>query len=335
MIDCRSAEACLPRKLEQVENFRLTVFRAVAEEMSFRKASEVLHLSQPAVSQQIRALEEDTGVQLFDRTAGDGHGSQIALTQAGRVLLGYANASAEMLQKAQRELAALNQAVVGELRLGASTTVAQYVLPRILGAFLKQHPEVHLSLISGNTEFIAAAIAEGKIALGIIEGPAMRRGLKLERMTQDEMVLIVSPRHPWAGPRRSLPNTITPAELTKGRLLLRERGSGSRRVVERALKTVGLSLQSLRVLMELDSTEAIISGVEAGLGVGFVSRSALNKVLRLGTVQTVSVEGLKILRNFSFIQVAGIEPSAAVAAFQRFALASAASTGDQADKQSL
>jgi DNA-binding transcriptional LysR family regulator len=303
--------------------------------MSFRKASEVLHLSQPAVSQQIRALEEDIGVRLFDRTAGNGQGSQIALTRAGRVLLGYATAAAEMMQKAQRELAALNQKVTGELRLGASTTIAQYVLPRILGAFLKEHPEVHLSLISGNTEFIAAAIVEGRVALGIIEGPAMRRGLKMERMMQDEMVLIASPLHPWSGPRKNLPNTITPAELTKGSLLLRERGSGSRRVVERALKSVGLSLQSLRVLMELDSTEAIISGVEADLGVGFVSRCALNKVLRLGTVRTVSVEGLKVLRDFSFIRLAGTESTGTVAAFKRYALTSAAVAGNGADKEKL
>ena len=303
--------------------------------MSFRKASEVLHLSQPAVSQQIRALEEEAGAQLFDRTGGDRHGSQIAITESGRVLLEYAKAAARLMDKAQRDLAALNHGVAGELHLGASTTVAQYVLPRILGAFLRQHPEVHLSLISGNTEFIAAAIADAKIALGIIEGPPMHRGLKLHTMMQDEMVLIVSPEHEWAGPRRSAPNTITPAELQKGPLLLRERGSGSRRVVERALKQVGLPLKSLRVLMELDSTEAIISGVEANLGVGFVSSSALKKVLQLGTVRTVAVKGLSILRDFSFIRLAGTEPSAAVVAFERFALAAAASAYDSPDKNSL
>jgi len=324
-----------PSRWESVENFRLRVFRAVAEEMSFRKASEVLHLSQPAVSQQIRALEEDLGVQLFDRMAASRHGSQIALTPAGYVLLRHATAVAEIMKKAQQEMAALTQGVSGELQLGASTTVAQYVLPKILGAFLRQHPEVHLSSISGNTEFIATALAEGKIALGIIEGPAMRRGLKIERLMEDEMVLIVSPEHPWVDSQRSGVNTITPAELAKWPLLMRERGSGSRRVVERALKSVGLPLQSLRILMDLDSTEAIISGVEANLGVGFVSRSALCKVLRLGTVRTVSVEGLRILRNFSFIRLSGTEPTKAVAAFQRFAMASAKVEAGLGDKKNL
>jgi DNA-binding transcriptional LysR family regulator len=105
-------------------------------------------------------------------------------------------------------------------------------------------------------------------------------------------------------------------------LLLRERGSGSRRVVERALKKVGLPLRSLRVAMELDSTEAIISGVEAELGVGFVSRCAVNKVLRLGLVRIAEVEGLKIERDFSFVRLAGAEPGGASSSFQRFAMAS-------------
>ncbi|HXC95628.1 MAG TPA: LysR substrate-binding domain-containing protein [Edaphobacter sp.] len=294
------------------------MFRTVAEKVSFRKAAEALHLSQPAVSQHIRALEEEAGVRLFDRARGDGHGSQISLTEAGRILLGYAESAAEIVAEAQRALMALNDEVVGELRLGASTTVAQYVLPRILGAFLKQYPQVKLSLVSGNTEHIVEAVAEEQVELGIIEGPAMRRDVKTQRMMQDEMVLIVSPNHSWAG-RKLQP--IAPAELEKVPLLLREKGSGSRRVVEQALKKRRLPLRSLRIAMELDSTEAIISGVEAELGVGFVSRCAVNKVLRLGSVQIVPVEGLEILRDFSFVWLVGTEATGTSAAFQRFALA--------------
>jgi DNA-binding transcriptional LysR family regulator len=231
------------------------------------------------------------------------------------VLLGYAAAAAETMAEAQRALAALNDDVIGELRLGASTTVAQYVLPRILGAFLRQYPHVHLSVMSGNTERIAEAVAEERITLGIIEGPAMRRDVKTERMVQDEMVLIVAPGHAWA--RTGI---IVPADLAKAPMLMRERGSGSRRVVERSLKKAGFPLRSLRVVMELDSTEAIISGVEAELGVGFVSRCAIGKVLRLGTVRTVSVKGLEVVRDFSFIRTAGSEATGAAAAFQRFAM---------------
>ena len=299
-----------------MENFRLRVFRAVAEELSFRKAAEALHLSQPAVSQHVRALEEESGVQLFDRARGAGHGSQISLTEAGRVLLKYASAAAETMVEARRALSALNDETVGELRLGASTTVAQYLLPRILGAFLKQYPQVKLSLVSGNTEKIVEAVAEKKISLGIIEGPAMRREVKTERMAQDEMVLIVSPDHAWVTRKGA---AIERKELAKVPLLLRERGSGSRRVVERALKKLGLPLRSLQVAMELDSTEAIISGVEAELGVGFVSLWALGKALRLGTVKVVAVKGLEIRRDFSFAWLAGAEMTGAAAAFRRFA----------------
>jgi LysR family transcriptional regulator, transcriptional activator of the cysJI operon len=302
---------------EGLENFRLRVFRAVAEELSFRKAAEVLHLSQPAVSQHVRALEEEAGVQLFDRARGAGHGSQISLTEAGRVLLGYANAAAEMMVEARRSLAALNDEADGPLKLGASTTVAQYLLPRILGAFLKQYPQVKLSLVSGNTEQIVEAVAEKKVALGIIEGPAMRRDVKTDRMAQDEMVLIVSPNHAWALRKG---RAIEGAELAKAPLLLRERGSGSRRVVERALKRIGFPLRSLQVAFELDSTEAIISGVEAELGVGFVSLWALGKALRLGTVKVVGVKGLEMRRDFSFARLAGAEMTGAAAAFQRFAM---------------
>ncbi len=308
--------------MNPLENFRLAVFRTVSQEMSFRKAAEVLHLSQPAVSQQIRALEQEAGVRLFDRASGEGHGTQIALTEAGRTLLRYADTAAHTMDEARQALAALNQSVAGNLKLGASTTVAQYVLPRILGAFLREYPHVRLSLISGNTEHIADAVLEGQIALGIIEGPAMRRGLRTERLVPDEMVLIVGPQHAWAS-RKASP--VTPIDLLQVPLLLRERGSGSRRVVERALKAAGLTLRSLQIVMELDSTEAILSGVAAGLGVGFVSRSAIGKDLRLDTLRIVPVAGLEILRDFSFIRLAGSELSAPAAAFQHFAIATTAS----------
>jgi DNA-binding transcriptional LysR family regulator len=163
-------------------------------------------------------------------------------------------------------------------------------------------------------------VAEKRVELGIIEGPAMRRDVKTERMVEDEMVLIVSPNHAWATRKGG---TIAPVELARVPLLLRERGSGSRRVVERALKKLGLPLRSLKVAMELDSTEAIISGVEAELGVGFVSRCAVGKVLRLGSVKVVDVKGLEILRDFSFVRLSGTESTGAAASFQRFAMGTA------------
>jgi len=301
-----------------MENFRLRVFREVAAQMSFRKAAEVLRLSQPAVSQQIHALEEEAGARLFDR-----QGNQIVLTEAGGVLLGYARQAAVLMEEAVGELAALKHALGGELRLGASTTIAQYILPRMLGAFHRQHPGVRLSLVSGNTEEIVELVVDEKVALGLIEGPAMRRGLKTEPLMRDAMVLIVGAKHSWAARGKKADGagraSISLEELAKQPLLLRERGSGSRRIVERALRQAGVVLKELTVAMELDSTEAIVSGVEAGLGVGFVSSAAIGKELRLGTVRMMGVEGVEIERDFSFVHLAGEEPAGAAAAFRRFA----------------
>ncbi len=294
-----------------MENFRLKVFRTVAEQLSFRKAAELLHLSQPAISQHIHALEEQAGLRLFDRA---GAGNRVTLTSAGRVLLDYAQQAAHTMAEAEQALAGLKGVVSGELRLGASTTVAQYILPRMLGAFLKQYPLVRLSVISGNTEQVVQYLADAKIALGLIEGPALRRDMKTERLLEDRMILIVAANHIWARTRR-----IALDDLRQVPLLMREPGSGSRRVVEQALKRSGLRPGQLRIAMELDSTEAIVSGVEVGLGVGFVSQWAIGKAVRLGTIVPVRVDGLHILRDFSFLRPAGPEPGGTVGAFRRFA----------------
>jgi DNA-binding transcriptional LysR family regulator len=296
-----------------MEKFRLRVFRTVAYHASYRRAAEELHLSQPAVSQQIQALEEELGVSLFDRS-----GVRVRLTEPGTVLLRYALRGARLAEEALAAVGRVQGETGGELRLGASTTVAQYVLPRMLGAFQKQHPRVELSVVSGNTERIVAALHGNEIVLGIIEGPASSREIHKQKFLEDRMVLIMPRKHPWAG-RESLP----PEALTEMPLLMRERGSGSRRVVELALRRGGLKQRQLHIAMELDSTEAILSGVEAGLGVGFVSQWAIGKELRLGTVKTVAVEGLDMRRDFTLIRHLGPAPDGAAGAFERFALAEA------------
>ena len=293
-----------------MENFRLKVFRLVAEQESFRKAAERLNLSQPAVSQNIHALEEELGVTLFDRS-----GNRVRLTQAGILLLKYARRNAQLAREALEALAKLEGQPRGELRLGASTTVAQYILPRMLGAFQKQYPQISLSVMSGNTEHVVELLLRGEIASGIIEGPASSRELRKRRFLEDHMVLIVPRGHTWARLRE-----IPIESLKDVPLLMRELGSGSRRVVELALKRAGLKLGSLKVAMDLDSTEAIVSGVEAGLGVGFVSQWAIGKEVRLGTVKPVRVAGLEIVRDLTLIQRSGPSPDGAAGAFERFAL---------------
>jgi DNA-binding transcriptional LysR family regulator len=294
-----------------MENFRLTVFRAVADQASFRKASEFLHLSQPAVSQHIHALEEELGCRLFDRS-----GTRTSLTPAGKLLLKYAERSARVLDEAKSALAKLDGEVSGELRLGASTTVAQYILPRILGAFLKDNPKVTLSVVSGNTEEIVALLLNGSIMLGMIEGPPRSKEVHVEKFLDDRMVLIAPASHEWSGM-----GGVPLAALAEVPLLLREQGSGSRRVVEQALKKAGLSPNKLQIRMELDSTEAIVSGVEAGLGLGFVSEWAIGKAVRLGTLARIRIENFEIRRDLTLIRKLGPAPEGVAATFHRFALA--------------
>jgi DNA-binding transcriptional LysR family regulator len=297
-----------------MENFRLKVFRAVAAHLSFRQASEQLNLSQPAVSQQIHALEEELAVTLFHRGNG-----RVRLTAEGVVLLKYAQRGARLAAEAVAALARVHGEPAGDLHIGASTTVAQYILPRILGAFQKQHPHIALSVTSGNTGNIVAGLLAGGAAIAIIEGPASSRDVHKERFLQDRMVLIVPRTHAWA----ALPD-IPLHSLTTAPLLMREQGSGSRRVVELALKRQGLQLRQLNIVMNLDSTEAIVSGVEAGLGIGFVSRWAIGKELRLGTLKTVRVQGLDIVRDLTLIRRSGAPLHRPAAAFERFALQEAA-----------
>jgi DNA-binding transcriptional LysR family regulator len=304
-----------------LENYRVQVFRAVAEEKSFRRAAEKLHISQPSTSQHVQLLEEELGVRLLDR-APIRHTTGILLTPAGEILLAFARQASRQSQRVIAQLAALEGQSGGQLRLAASTTVAQYILPRILGPFLKQNPRVELTVKSANTEQVTAWVVAGEVGLGLIEGPPTQKEVAVDSFLEDHLPLIVSRNHPWTA-LTSIPLSMLATEP----MLMREQGSGTRHVIEQALRRAGLRLNQLQLAMELDSTEAIVSGVEAGLGVGFVSDLAIRKELRLKTLATVQVTGLAIRRDFSIIRPAGPVAMGAVAAFRSFALDQAESPG--------
>ena len=299
-----------------MENFRLKVFRIVAAEASFRRAAERLHLSQPAVSQQIHALEEELGTPLFDRRNG-----RVRLTEAGAVLLGYAQKGARLAEEAMAALEQSRGETLGELRLGASMTVTQYILPRLLGPFLRRHPGVKVSIRSANTERVVEALNSGEISLAIIEGPASSREVFRQRILEDRMVLIVGRRFSW--PKAS---PVRARDLVEVPLLLRERGSGSRRVVELALRRAGLRHRDLTVAMELDSIGAIVSAVEEGLGAAIVSEWSIGKEVKLGTVRVVPVEDMEIRRDITLIRAFGPIPDGPPGAFERFLMAEAAAS---------
>lgn len=292
-----------------IENFRLRVFRIVAKHLNFSRAAEELLLTQPAVTQQIKALEDELGVSLFDRGGG-----RIQLTPGGQALVPFANRIKVISEEAVRAVAAAYGEQSGDLALGASQTIAHYLLPALIAAFRKSHPKVRVTALGGNTDTILEALVAGRIQLALIEGPEQRKDLHIEAFMEDHMVLVVPAGHEWAG------QEVTAEMIKKEPLLMREFGSGSRRVVEQALSANGLKAKYIRVSMEFDSTEGLLSAVEAGLGVTFVSRWAVRNQLALGTLKLAYVRELKLSRWFSLARPSGPEPGGNVEAFRALLL---------------
>ena len=292
-----------------MENFRLKVFRAVSRHLNFSRAAEELLLSQPAVTQQIKALEDEYGVPLFDRAGG-----RITLTAAGKSLVPYAHKLKALSDEAYEAVTSAAGERGGNLALGASQTIAQYLLPTLVAAFLRENPRVALTAVSGNTDQMLEALAAHRIQLALIEGPGLRKDFHIEPFMQDQMVLVVPASHEWAS------QEIPISALKQAPLLVREFGSGSRRVIEAALAKAGLKKKDLKTTMELDSTEGLLSAVEAGLGITFVSRWTIRNHLALGTLKIARVKGLHLSRKFSLAYPNGPEPAGNAGAFRQFIL---------------
>jgi DNA-binding transcriptional LysR family regulator len=305
-----------------IENFRLRVFRTVANHLNFSRAAEELLLTQPAVTQQIKALEDELGVSLFDRGGG-----RIVLTPGGAALLPFADKMKALGDEAVSAVAGAYGEHAGELAVGASQTIGQYLLPTFVAAFLRTYPKIRVTARSGNTDQMLESLVAGEIQIALIEGPEQRRDVHIEAFMEDHLVLVVPTTHGWAG------QEITLDDLKSQPLLMREFGSGSRRVVEHALGNAGLKMKELTLSMELDSNEGLLNAVEAGLGVTFVSRWAARNQLALGTLKLSRVAGLKLARSFSMAYPAGPEPTGSVGAFRGFLLAQALNAAPKPRKQ--
>ena len=230
-----------------MSDFRLKVFQSVAKNLSFTKASQELFVSQPAITKHIQELEACYQARLFDR-----QGNKISLTEAGKLLLEHSERILDAYKRLEYEMHLLHGDYIGELKLGASTTIAQYVLPPLLGNFIRKFPQVDLSLLNGNSREIETALQEHRIDLGLVEGIFRLPNLKYTTFLDDELVAIVH-----AQSKLSLPDEITPEDLQHIPLVLRERGSGTLDVFERALLQHSIKLSSLNVLMYLGGTESI------------------------------------------------------------------------------
>jgi DNA-binding transcriptional LysR family regulator len=281
-----------------IENFKLRVFRVVADTLNFRRAADELHLTQPAVTAQIKSLEESLGIALFDRIGRDIH-----LTPAGTTLLHYVRQIEAITNDAMAALAPFGGQEGVDLRIGASHTIAIYLLPKILSHLLSEWPKLRVHVIGGSTNEVLQALTTHQISVGLIEAPAFRPDLKTEVFAEDELALIVRPDHRWT--RKPM---LKAAELVQVPILLREEGSGMRRFVEEYLERNGVLRQQLQTPIDINSTEGIISAVEAGLGVGFAPCMALEKALHLGTVKTVQLDNGPIKRQLSIVLLNGPEP---------------------------
>ncbi len=292
-----------------MENFRLRVFRAVAQHLNFRVAAEELLLTQPAVTQQVKALELELSAPLFHRAAG-----KVTLTPAGEALLPFAERLSRLAGEAREAVSAASGAVDGHLQVGASQTIGQYLLPKLVSEFLREHPRVEITISGGNTHTVLEGLRAQRVQLALIEGPALGNDVQVRPFMADHMVCVVPAGHEWAD------HELTLKDLAQATLLTREQGSGSRRVVEHAIEAAGLRVKELKLGMTFDSTEGLLSAVEAGLGIAFVSRWAVRNQLALGTLRIARVCGLRLERMFSIAMPLGPEPTGTTGAFYRFVL---------------
>jgi len=281
-----------------MENFKLKVFRVLADTLNFRRAADELHLTQPAVTAQIKSLEESLGIALFDRI-----GRDIDLTPAGVTLLQYVRQIEAITNEATAALAPFGGQEEIELSIGASHTIAVYLLPKLLPLLLGDWPKLRVHVISGSTNDVLHALTAHQIRIGLIEAPAFRPDLKIEVFGEDELTVIIRPDHRW-----SRKPSLKAAELVQEQILLREEGSGMRRFAEEYLEQNGVLRQQLRTSIDINSTEGIITAVEAGLGVGFVPCLALEKALKLGSVKALALENGPIRRQLSIALLNGPVP---------------------------
>lgn len=274
-----------------MEDHKLKVFCTVAETKSFSRASEIIHLTQPAVSLQIQALEEIYETRLFDRSP-----NTISLTPAGEVLYRYAKEILSLYAAATKNIGDLTGLVKGSISIGASTTIGNHLLTPVLADFRKTHPKIKINLFVGNTKRIVEMLNAGNIDISLVEGDIAKQKLSVEKLIVDELVVIVSPQHPWAKKRE-----VSIFDITKEPFISREEGSGTRQIIEKYLHQHGISAGDMRISMMLGSTEAIKEAVEGGMGVSVVSRWAARKESKYGSLNLLSIREGKLLRDFSLI----------------------------------
>ncbi|MEZ2337516.1 LysR substrate-binding domain-containing protein [Mucilaginibacter sp. RCC_168] len=291
-------------------DFRLKVFYTVAQRLSFTKAAHELYITQPAVTKHIKELEQQLNIQLFKR-----NGNNIALTVAGKVLVQYAEKIFQTYTELETELAQLNNMEAGTLHIGASTTVAQTILPKILALFKKTYPDVTFNFIQGNTDHISQLILDEKIDVAIVEGAAHSPQLAYAPFAKDEIVLVTR-----ANNRLSKKQEINPKQLLEIPLVLREAGSGTLDVIFNALADIQINPKDLNIEIQLESSIAIKQYLLYSDTAAFLSIQSVLSELKYNELSIIEIKGMEIFRTFQFIQLHG-KNSKLIDLFKRFCLA--------------
>lgn len=278
-------------------DFRLRVFHTVAKRLSFTKAAEELYISQPAVTKHIHELEQQLGMALFERI-----GNKIKLTRAGMLVMHHAEIIFTDYRNLEYDVNQLKHMQGGLLPIGASTTIAQYLIPPLLAKFNQRYPDVKTSLTNGNTEQIEQALFEKTIQLGIIEGSSKNPLLKYVEFAKDEIVLVGNVKHQYG-----TGEPLTAADLKTIPLLMREHGSGTLEVITEELKRLKLKITDLNVAMYMGSTESIKSYLHHSPCAAFISLQAVQRELDLGEFTILPVKNFRLVRKLHFTYLQGLQ----------------------------
>ncbi|KYH34021.1 HTH-type transcriptional regulator CysL [Clostridium tepidiprofundi DSM 19306] len=271
-------------------DFKITTFLTVAKTKNFTRTADILHITQPAVSQHIKLLEHHYNVKLIYK-----NGRQMELTEEGKLLFNYA-LEMDRLSKMMESDIKNKSSIIKKYYIGATLTIGGYILPEIIGKHKSIYKNIDIMLYVENTESIMDKLFNGNISLGLVEGPFDRNKVKYTKLKDDELVLAVSKNHPFAQKC-----CVTIEDVLKERLILREKGSGTRKIFENALIKNGYCLENMNIYMEIGDITALISLVESNLGCTIISREAIRKSLMSGNLIEIPIKDFKILREFNFV----------------------------------
>ncbi|MBI5611526.1 MAG: LysR family transcriptional regulator [Gammaproteobacteria bacterium] len=297
---------------------QLKVFESVARHLNYTRAAEELHLTQPAVSMQVKQLEEGLGVALFEQL-----GKRIHLTEPGQEVLTYTRAVTQQLDELETVLNRIKGMSGGRLRISVATT-ANYFIPTLLGTFSRRFPDVTVTLDVTNRETLLRQLSENTVDLVIMGQPPAEADVEAKAFMDNPLVVVAPPDHPLAGKK-----TIPLARLQEETFLVREPGSGTRIAMERFFNERGMKLKTG---MEVGSNEAIKQSVQAGLGLGLLSRATIEQELALKRLAVLDVADFPIMRHWYVVHRKGKRLSAAAEAFEDYLLKETAGRSKPADK---